>query len=244
MKKILLGIFAITLVSLTVISQNIIILDHSGNDIGGTTLIKEGVNTESVVSLELDIKNNSASSMDIKVRKTEIEITPGHDNFFCLGQCYPPSVFESPSITIDAGVTLPGSAGFSCDVEPNGNGGITRMAYTFFDADNESDSVQVFVDFQISPYSNSIIENISGNFISEAFPNPATNFVNFNYGYLPTSNASVRIHNLLGSEIMLIGLSNSDNRVTIPVNDLMKGIYFWSFIVDEKVIKTERLIIN
>jgi len=244
MKKSLLSLLIISLISFTVFSQNLQILDHNGNDLSNTTYDKTGINTETVISIEFDIKNNSTSAIDIKIKKYEIDVTAGHDNFFCLGSCFPPSVFESPnSVTIDAGATLPGESGFSCDVEPNGIGGITTMAYTIFDANNENDSVHIIINFKIEPYSNSIFD-LTGEFISKAYPNPATDFVSFDYNFNSNAKAGIKIHNMLGSEVMFIELTNSNNSITVPVGSLMEGVYFWSFIVDNKIIKTERLVIN
>ena len=111
-------------------------------------------------------------------------------------------------------------------------------------ANNEADSVQIIVEFKIEPYSNSIVDELTSNFISKAYPNPASDFVSFDFNFSPSSKAGIKLHNMLGSEIMYYELTSSNNKITLPIGSLIDGVYFWSFIVNDEVVKTERLIIN
>ena len=83
-------------------------LIHDGNTIeSGSTLYILGDPTDEVIQVKLDVKNTSASSINVKVKKV---IQPGDtipltSNYFCWGACYPPFVYESGEVAIEGGAT-------------------------------------------------------------------------------------------------------------------------------------------
>jgi hypothetical protein len=81
--------------------------------------------------------------------------------------------------------------------------------------------------------------------ISEAYPNPASQVLNFAY-QLKNNNdeAKVLIHNLLGSLVAEIKLSAFDSQVQIPVSDYKAGIYFYTISVNNQNVVTKKFIIK
>jgi hypothetical protein len=49
---------------------------------------------------------------------------------------------------------------------------------------------------------------------------------------------------MLGSIAKEIKLENENNVVKINVGDLADGIYFYSLVIDDKIYKTKKLIVN
>jgi hypothetical protein len=80
--------------------------------------------------------------------------------------------------------------------------------------------------------------------VSNIYPNPSTNFVNFDY-YLPpeTSHAKIVIHNILGSIMGQYELKQ-DNQIRISVNDLKSGIYFYTITVGNQNLTTKKFIVR
>jgi len=241
MKKLITIFISFTLLSFLALGQNIAILDHSGSDVSNDTIIHQSPTTSDEITQELSIVNNNTGSIEIMVRKVEVELVSGTMNYFCLNQCYPSNIYESTSpITIAAGATLDGTAGFSYHYFANSIDGTTMITYTFYDNDNPGDSVQVTVKFVIGQ--NSIDETFIANSISDIYPNPATDILNIDYNV--NTNSSLKIYNLIGSEIKTVSLSNSASKASVNVSDLVNGVYFYSFISKSNILKQGRFVIN
>lgn len=80
--------------------------------------------------------------------------------------------------------------------------------------------------------------------VSNIYPNPATNFVSFDY-YLPpqTTHAKIVIHNILGSIVGQYELKQ-DNQIRISVHDLKAGIYFYTITVGSQNLTTKKFIVR
>lgn len=117
-----------------------------------------------------------------------------------------------------------------------------EVQYSFYV--NEGDEpVVITIYFEVSTVS---VEDYSDTRIfSNAYPNPAKNMVSFDYDM--TSNAqtaSVAIYNMMGQEVIRQELNLGDSRVNINVSDLTDGIYFYSLIVNNQVVKTNKLVVS
>jgi hypothetical protein len=116
--------------------------------------------------------------------------------------------------------------------------------YTFFDENNTSDSACVVVDF-ISGYagiSGSLLQQVR---FSNPYPNPANGSVSFNYT-LPESirEAKLQIHNLIGSVVKEIRITEDQGRLNVTTSDMREGIYFYTLLVEDKSITAGKLIIK
>lgn len=241
MKKLFTIFISFTLLSFIVIGQNIVILDHNGGDVSNDTILHQSPTTSDEITQELSITNNNTSSIDIMVRKVEEQLVTGTMNYFCLNQCYPATIYESTSpIAIAAGATLEGTGGFSYHYFANSNDGTSIITYTFFDNNNPNDSVQVTVKHVIGQ--TGINEEFVINSISDVYPNPATDVINIDYDV--NTNSSLKIYNLIGSEIKSVVLSNTGSKASVNVADLVNGVYFYSFTSKSKVLKQGRFVIN
>ncbi|WP_041263736.1 T9SS type A sorting domain-containing protein [Bernardetia litoralis] len=81
--------------------------------------------------------------------------------------------------------------------------------------------------------------------ISEAYPNPAVNFVQFDYRIADKiSEGKITVYNLLGSVIGSYNLNNYKNRIQIPVDNLKAGIYFYTISVNNKSLITKKFIVK
>jgi hypothetical protein len=81
--------------------------------------------------------------------------------------------------------------------------------------------------------------------ISEAYPNPAVDVLNFQYRLsMGQGEVKILVHNLLGTLIAEFKLNPYDTQVQIPVRDYKSGIYFYTLSVDNQSIVTKKFIVK
>ena len=76
----------------------------------------------------------------------------------------------------------------------------------------------------------------------EIYPNPANDFVNFDVEMNGVQSASIVINNIMGQKV--ISQDISDSHVCINVSDLADGIYFYSLIVNNETVKTNKFVVR
>ena len=131
-------------------SQSLTLSDSNG-DIPNNSDVNYYGGPDDLLTSYVFVTNNSAISIDVKVKKVELDIVPGSINYFCWGMCFPPEVYVSPyPISIASGET--NDSDFSGDYMPNGAIGTSKIRYVFFDDNNPSDSVCVNVLYHIMGY--------------------------------------------------------------------------------------------
>ena len=81
--------------------------------------------------------------------------------------------------------------------------------------------------------------------ISEAYPNPAMHYIQFDYRMTDKiSEGKITVYNLLGSMIGEYRLNTYDNRIQIPVDNLKAGIYFYTISINSKSLITKKFIVK
>lgn len=242
MKNVLLVAFFFSFFSIQSFTQSFE-LYHNGElfPSGGTITVIGEAQPQLWLYAHMSIKNISETDKYVKARKHEIDVVTGSDNTFCWVICWLNTIFTSPS-----GLTLePGELNetFTGDYISNGNSGVTIMRYSFFDDDNPMDSVYFYAEFNAGTVGIDEM-GIESVVVSHAYPNPARSQVSFDYTIPATaSQATIRVHNLLGSVVKEIRLTEPTGKVTVDVNDLKDGFYFYSITANNEIIDTRRLVI-
>ncbi len=81
--------------------------------------------------------------------------------------------------------------------------------------------------------------------ISEAYPNPATHYIQFDYRLTDKmSEGKITVYNLLGSMVGEHRLNKYDNRIQIPVDNLKAGIYFYTISINNKSLITKKFVVK
>ena len=76
------------------------------------------------------------------------------------------------------------------------------------------------------------------------YPNPAINFINVEFGSTQISgNVSFELFNQSGEMVYSEKINSNDSKVTISVSEYATGIYSYRIISDNKVIKTDKVMI-
>ncbi|MCD4664928.1 MAG: T9SS type A sorting domain-containing protein [Bacteroidales bacterium] len=200
-----------------------------------------GLHSASEIVIEdIDVKNVSSDTLYIKVKKVIIDTIAGTLNDFCWAeQCYLPNTYisVSPAEIIPNG----NSDSFSGHYRPDNHVGISIIQYVFFDQDNINDSVSMVVNF------NATLTDVNEIFdydLSNAYPNPANTFTKFDYSLSGVKNARLVIYNLLGTVVNETIITDNSGNIKISTSELDEGIYFYSLLINNETLKTQKLIIK
>jgi hypothetical protein len=244
MKKILLSALSV-IITVSLYSQSLSLIFNGEPISPGTTVQVMGDPTDPYLQAKAGVKNNSADSIEVKVKKhiNAGDTLPNTMNVFCWGLCFPPNTYVSPT-SILIGPDQVNDTSFYGDYFPNGVIGISRISYIFFDVNNVNDSVWFMVEYNASPafVAEDLLSRIA---LSDAYPNPAVGTVNFDYR-LPedTRKSNIIISNILGARVKEVQLTGISGTINIPVGDLVNGIYFYTLSVNDHLLVTRKFVIN
>ncbi len=188
----------------------------------------------------LDVQNTGSSTITAHCQRYEIDMVPGALSALCWGDlCYAPN----QSISIEPKVFEPGETlleVFSGHYYPNGNAGVSTIAFTFFDMDNPSDSVQVTILFD------AMITGINDAFHAgdfKAFPNPANDYIEVELNRDQADEIiTIQLVNTSGSVVRELVANSQRNRII--TSDLAEGLYLYRALVNGELITSEKVIIK
>jgi len=243
MKKII-YIITFIFISFAVVGQTFQILDANNSDVtNGTIQVTGEIND--IIKAQIFVFNAGASTASFKVKKVETNVLPGTMNTFCFnGQCYPPNLYETPGAILLATGDTSQAQDFYGEYSPNEVVGTSIVTYVIFNEANPNDSVYVEVSYistttSIKPFVSKKIE------FSNPFPNPATTYTMFNYNIpFDFNKASLEFRNLIGTVVKEVSIVEKNGKLTIELNDITEGIYFYTLVIDNKVILSRKMIKN
>jgi hypothetical protein len=230
---------------ITVNSQHLVLSDDGTTLSPGATVTVNADAASPTVSKHLAITNNHTDTLRIKVKKVELNVLANTINTFCWVQCYSPTTYVSPDALALPGGGYTDLTSFVADYFPNGQEGTTALAFVFFDQANPSDSVLVYINFNTTISS---IEDLMARGLlsfSNAYPNPAASSVSLDYKIpADVKNARLVVRNLLGSTVREIKVGSGSGKLNLNVADMVEGIYFYSFVINNQVATTKKLVIK
>lgn len=249
MRKFLLSLVLVALAgfaSAQITFERIVDHENVGEVAPGRYEIIGNVNDMQELDFVTHIINNGDAAVTVTCERTIISITEGAGNNFCFGNCFPDDV-SFTEVTIDpiSGIdpNMPYYPyEFSAHFKPYDpmtwemlpEGAELTVQYTFTERGGEPMTFEFYFRYDTS----SVDENVSKLF-SNAYPNPASNFVNFD---CEMQNATIAIYNMMGQEV--IRQDVNDSHVSINISDLTDGIYFYSVIVNGDAVKTSKLVVR
>lgn len=204
----------------------------------GTYYVIGDINEMNELQFEMDVTNNGNETVNIICEKVEVSITEGTTNYFCWGQCMGSNIFISQPVNMEPGIpTL-----FSAHFMPNSIGDEIHMEYHFYQEGGEHFVFDVTFKYSLE----SVIDLNDTDIFSNAYPNPASNFIHFDYKPLPSNfeDAQVTICNIMGQEVIRQDINGNVGKLDINIGNLSEGIYFYSLIINNKTQKTKKLVIK
>ena len=244
MKKLLLSL--IVMVFAAQLSAQSLAFKYEGETVQpGTTIdIVSDLNSSLEIQFDLHIINTTDADINV-IAQMESDPSNITSDYLCWGNCYMPGVVEA-SNTVAAGSegVFNGHVMFA---DANWNtlpvGTVAKMTYTFFDERNPEEQYTFNVNFKYQP--ESIVDYNSVDVFSNAYPNPANNTVSFDYNMpYDVNSASVAIYNMMGQEVVRQDLNLGGSRADINVSDLNEGVYFYSLIVNNQTVKTNKFVVS
>ncbi|OQX97555.1 MAG: hypothetical protein B6I20_12390 [Bacteroidetes bacterium 4572_117] len=224
-----------------VFGQNIVLKDLADENVSNDTIFHLGNTNDNLLELGLKVINSGTAAIDIKVKKEEIVIVDGTENYFCWKECYTPEVFTSPDfITIEAGATNDRS--FKGDYKPNQNNGESKIRYTFFNVADEQDTATVLVVYKVSPPTAINFTENNKNYISKPYPIPANNYVIINYDLQKTTGIKLVIFNLQGIKVDEKHTMQAKGKFVLLSDNYKQGIYLYQFTQNGKLVDSGKII--
>lgn len=195
------------------------------------------------VEVMADVKNINTVPVSVRVKKYDYKLLENTSANICWGpSCYPPFVYDTPeAVIIESGAT---DNTFRGDYTHGGVQGTSVIRYTFYNTENPSDSLSFLVSYTIG-YVGVDDVVVTDPEISNAYPNPASSTVGFDY-VLPQSSekATIRVTNLLGTIIDVITLDKTSGKATLDVSNLKNGIYFYSLMINNSAKYTRKFVVK
>lgn len=191
---------------------------------------------------DMQIRNLTSEDWNVLVKKEVIEDLEGVSNYFCWGLCFGPDTYVSPNpVAVPANsVTSVGALSFHAMFEDNVFGKV-QVKYSAYDERHPEDAVTINVVFHKSGEG---VHEVAAVRFGQAYPNPASSVVNFDYNVNASDRASVSVYNLLGQEVMNLPINTLQDRLSISVADLNNGIYFCNLFVNGSAVKTEKFVVK
>lgn len=188
----------------------------------------------------MQLRNLASSDLNVIVEKEIVEDLVGTSNTFCWGQCFNADVFVSDPVTIPANsVTNESALSFHVNYR-EGVFGKVYMKYYAYDEGDSDHRISINVVFDKSDVG---VHETAVRF-GQAYPNPASSVVSFDYNINVGDNASVAVYNLLGQEVMKQSVNSLQGRLSISVANLNEGIYFCNLFVNGCAVKTEKFVVK
>ena len=217
----------------------------------GTHDVKGDLNEDGELKFVFHVSNNTANAITLQCDRVILEKT--HDeasNSVCFGDdCFAPFSDKTPAI-IPANSEIEFSAHFipagTYDDDWNFypfEGCAMTVQYSFYVNGEDAEPAVVTINFEYTTLS--VEDYTDARIFSNAYPNPAKNMVSFDYDMpVNAKTASVAIYNMMGQEVIRQNLNIGGSRLNISVSDLTDGVYFYSLIINNQAVKTNKLVVS
>lgn len=251
MKKILTSIFAFLIASVG-FGQSIHIWD-SGIDVTGDTVIVP-ITAGSANLNDLELHNITTNIIHFQVNRTITPIDTCANLYYCTGlQCYSPhsqttwGPLPGTAETIGASATLPsgpGTYGIAAhyDACPTICSDLFVLYRVYDTTSTVSDTGRVTLHYMCT---SAIHEEEQAIISSSIFPNPSSTTASISYEMKEQySHGKIVVYDMLGNSVKEIAIADKQGVARLNVSDLNEGVYFYSIVLDNKAITTQKLIVT
>src|SRR5687768_16780888 len=207
-----------------------------GTDVTGDTVEFFNSDEYSLITAPLMVVNPNGTTKTIRVRRTILSVISGSSNYFCWDLCYSPGVSVSGTLPVAANDT--NVSNFYADYDPLGNSGTTYINYKFY---NDGDTTE-FASTTVKFTSGTVGIEDQELIISNVYPNPASDFINFDY-ILGNHKGKITIADMTGKTVRSAILPEGSTKHSFSLEGLTEGIYIYTFYGDNKAISTRKFII-
>lgn len=250
MKTILRLSLAVFLLATTVdlSAQSIIIKDSLGNDLSEDTLVVLGTGQEQKLKYVFYVENSTNAVVNGRCVRWEDDVPLGTKNYFCWSLCYGEkntgdSVrwIDKFPLALQPDTVYRNLAAYH---KPYGATGPALYRYKLWNSSDANDTTSIHVLFDIPlGIFDAAAERPSGEV--RIAPNPADNWVNFNYkGNADGTNRQLVVFDLLGNQVAVEPLPYHTGKITLDTGDYSAGIYVMSLRENGQLIATKKLVVD
>lgn len=187
----------------------------------------------------MQIRNLTDGDLEMVMAQYVIETAPGAMASLCWGSCMSGDTVVTRPVTVPA-QSVSDSEQLSLHVQfTEGETGVVSVVYLAYDVNHPEESIAINL---LAGHGADVSENSIS--LGEAYPNPASSQVHFNYSFDGSSALNAVVYNLLGQEVKAQALHGNQGRLSIDVADLQPGIYFCSIQVNNTIVKTEKFVVR
>ena len=215
-------------------SQSLRVMDVNGTDVTGDTvevIYQPGqYHGWTEISVEVFPVNIGSNTLELGAKKIEFNHQADEYHAFCFaGTCLPDFTFISPFTDIlQAGQTDSTFSGHFRFDDTLHTPSVSRVAYVFYNVNNPADSAIVYVHYNTLLQSGIEDYDQSNLFLSEAWPNPANDAVNFSYRVEQggsNEHFDVLISAITGEHMRKEVLVQKDGTLLLDTKALTPGVY-------------------
>ena len=191
----------------------------------------------------MQLRNVTSNDLSVVIKKEDVENPEGVMNSFCWGEhCYGPDTYVSPNPVVIPANSITGEADLSFHAMFDENVfGKVQVRFSAYEERHPEDAVTINVVFHRSGEG---IHEVGAVRFGQAYPNPASSVVNFDYNINAGDRASVSVYNLLGQEVKNQQVNGMQGHLSVSVADLNEGIYFCKLFVNGSAVSTEKFVVK
>lgn len=220
----------------------ITITDEYGTDVtnGSTSL---WMWTGSTMEIDLNTVIGGIGSRQVNVKRYEVSVQPGSQNYFCWNLCYLPQEAGTLPLWVSADEQLLVAnqpfSGFHAYHVPDNTEGLSTYRYVWYDANFVSDSA--FVDIT---FGNSLgVSDVVATPALTMQPNPADQNVFLSFGVASGDNDRAVVFDALGAQVLDQSFVAGQRNTVLSTAALRSGVYFVSILRSGAVVSTQRLVV-
>lgn len=196
------------------------------------------------INTNVKIKNTSDKPVRLAVSVINKELASSQSISLCYeGNCLDDRGNNLDIIIIPPGITLSDLVlRFTAGLDESES----SIEYLFVDLDNPRDVLAHTFNYKVRSASpNGIMYTSNGISVSNAYPNPVTDFATIDFSMESAfKDAKIVFHNVLGDKVLDVPLNQFDSNVKIPTDNLKVGVYFYTLYLDNKGVVTKKLIVR
>ena len=193
-----------------------------------------------------EVKNISSQPVKVIVLRTGQNLASDHKANFCwYTACYAPFTSESTDTIELAPDSVENS--FKGTINPKGKGGTSTVTHCFVNAEDLSDSICYTATYEIAGTTTSAKDALiadGAHSVSNAYPNPATDKVYFDYSIGAQAEATIELYDLLGAKVSEFNLNPKSSQLVIHTDNYKPGVYIYSVRVGGQSVGGNKLIIK
>ena len=228
-------------------AQGLLTLTHNGVDVTNGTASTTADATTFEMELDLQVTLNGSNNQVVGLRRYELNVVPGTQNYFCWAECYLPTPAGDSIrwIAADDQLLTAGAPfnGFHAYHRPAGLPGASTFRYVWYSVEFPNDTV--YADIVFDAVVVGVDEAARKEVRFAAQPNPVeSGDVTFTFDAMGSARSSLVVRNALGAVHLTIPVLPGQKSIVLGSDRLGSGIWFASLERNGREVATRRVVVS